>query len=282
MFSILTPSRDYGRFLTSTIRSVQRQAVRYEHLIADALSTDETVDVLRAQADANLKWTSEPDRGQSDALNRLLGRATGDVIGWLNADEYYLPGALRAVQDAFDSHPTVDVVYGDTVFVDSAGRLERMLTRHGPSGFVLSNRGCYISTCAAFIREDALRGFRFDEDLRVVMDWDLFLHLHVNGRRFHYLARPLGVFRAHDARVTAQRIPRDSPEHRRVRERYGLSTVPVVWPVQRVAGDLLYATRKRITNSHARERASRRFVGVATEWTDDPGAEPALDALSWL
>src|SRR5919106_662562 len=93
--SVLTPSRGYGRFIADAIESAKQQVgVTVQHVVQDAGSDDGTLDILWSYGDA-VDWTSEPDSGQSDALNRALGRATGDWIAWLNADEFYLPDGLR-------------------------------------------------------------------------------------------------------------------------------------------------------------------------------------------
>ena len=95
--SVLTPSYEYGRFIADGIESViQQQGLRLQHIIQDAGSGDETLEVLRSFGD-RVEWASETDLGQSDGLNRALLKATGDWIAWLNADEYYLPDGLRVL-----------------------------------------------------------------------------------------------------------------------------------------------------------------------------------------
>src|SRR4249919_3843647 len=95
--SVLTPSYGYGRFIADSIESVIRQdGMRIEHIVQDGGSEDETLNVLRSYGD-HVTWTSEPDKGQSDALNKALAMATGRWVAWLNADEYYLPGGLASL-----------------------------------------------------------------------------------------------------------------------------------------------------------------------------------------
>ncbi len=269
MISILTPSWNYGHFIGDALESVSVQDVTHQHLVADNESADATHSVLReysSRSHGQLRWWSRRDAGQSDALNTLLSASSEPYIGWLNADEYYAPGALSSALDMFAARPDIDVVYGDTLFVDGSGRLQRLLARHPYDPFVLKHRGCYISTCAAFVRRDALQGFAFDVSLRQVMDWDFFLYLERRGSRFHYLPQVLGVFRAHDARVTAVPTARDGPEHSRVRRRYGLTTQAYVWRVQRALGDGRYAWRKALTGATARERAASTMQGATTLW----------------
>src|SRR5688572_1037654 len=95
LVSIVTPSLNQGRYLDEAIRSVQGQDYpRLEHVVVDGGSTDETLDVLRRHP--HLRWVSEPDGGQSDAVNKGFRLARGEIFGWLNADDYYLPGAVAA------------------------------------------------------------------------------------------------------------------------------------------------------------------------------------------
>jgi glycosyltransferase involved in cell wall biosynthesis len=95
--SVLTPSYGYGRFIGDALESVKRQdGVSVEHIVQDAGSEDETIDILRGYGE-RLRWRSEPDRGQSDALNKALQLARGRWVAWLNADEFYFPGALQAL-----------------------------------------------------------------------------------------------------------------------------------------------------------------------------------------
>src|SRR5262249_50324954 len=123
--SIVTPSLNQGRFIAATIESVASQSYKpFEHLVVDGGSTDGTLQVLRRYASlAHLRWVSEPDYGQSDAINKGVGMVRGDVVGWLNADDLYYPGALAAIADAFARYPDADVVYGSGARIDEAGRV---------------------------------------------------------------------------------------------------------------------------------------------------------------
>ena len=148
-FSIVTPSFNQGRFIRDCIESVRAQTeTEWEHIVVDAGSTDETLAVLREYP--HLKWTSEPDQGQSDGINKGFLRATGDWVMWLNADDYLLPGALRKVAGAASRWPEADVLYGECLFVDKDKRLLRRKRDHRFDFGVLVFYGCYIPSTATF------------------------------------------------------------------------------------------------------------------------------------
>jgi glycosyltransferase involved in cell wall biosynthesis len=130
LVSVVTPSLNQGVFIQDAIESVWQQDYRpLEHVVIDGGSTDGTRDILRAHE--HLVWRSEPDHGQSDALNRGFRLAQGEVFGWLNADDAYLPGAVRTAVDFLRQSPKVDVVYGDCHVVDERRRLLYVI-RPGP------------------------------------------------------------------------------------------------------------------------------------------------------
>jgi glycosyltransferase involved in cell wall biosynthesis len=127
--SVITPSYNTADFIEDALLSVSRQkGVPVEHIVIDGASTDNSLEIVKRYPKA--QWISEPDRGQSDAINKGFLRATGDLVGWLNADDYYLPGGLAAIARAAQEHPEADVIHGDCVFVDSAGKIVRSKVEH--------------------------------------------------------------------------------------------------------------------------------------------------------
>jgi glycosyltransferase involved in cell wall biosynthesis len=260
-FSILTPSYNYARYLTHAIRSVEEQGPATEHIIMDGGSTDGTQALLR-DAPPSVIWRSEPDGGQSDALNKALSLSTGDIIGWLNADDYYRPAALELVANIFARHPEVDVVHGDCMFVNGEGRFLRLGAGYPTPLRVLKNRGCVIYSTSTFFRREALGEAPWDTDLRVVMDWDLFLNLMSNGRRFLHVAQPLACFRMHEAQVTHELSDRLSAEHATLRRRWNASPSHPV-RAQRL-GDFEHRARKLVTGASLRELRAIRARQEAT------------------
>ncbi|NVO00781.1 MAG: glycosyltransferase, partial [Geobacteraceae bacterium] len=121
--TIVTPSYNQGRFLEKTILSVLDQGYpNLEYIVIDGGSTDESVEIIKKYADRLTYWVSEPDRGQSHAINKGFERATGEIFGWLNSDDWYHPGALQAVAEAFAANPDVGAVVGAGEMVDEEGK----------------------------------------------------------------------------------------------------------------------------------------------------------------
>ena len=199
MISVLTPSYQYGRFLEEAIWSVEGQSGEIEHVVQDAMSTDATESVLARHP--RLRAVREPDSGQSDALARALARSSGEWVGWLNADEFYLPEAFEVIAPAMRD-PRVDVVLGDAVMVDEAGRFLRLLPTYVPRGPSLAYYGPVLASCATFVRREWLERFLWDTELRWVMDWDLWLRLRGAGARFCHVSATLAAYRVHAGQVT--------------------------------------------------------------------------------
>jgi len=277
LVSVLTPSRSYGRFIGDAVTSVAGQTdVNVEHIVQDAQSDDETTALLAAAGD-RVRWRSEPDFGQSDALNRALTRARGDWIAWLNADEFYLPSALSSLVAAADE-TGADVLYGDAVFVDEDGRLLRLLPQHGFRHSTLRMYGAFIASSTVLIRREALTVDPWDPSLRRIMDWDLYLKLARAGARFLHLARPIGAFRVHDARVTA-RPPSDfASEYDTVRKRYQLRRGAAAL----AGGKLAHAFQKAAAGAYGRQLHARGLRGEDLKWFRDPRGHAAFERLQQI
>jgi glycosyltransferase involved in cell wall biosynthesis len=124
LISIVTPSYNQGRFIRATIESVLTQDYpRLEYWIIDGGSTDETLAVIREfEGDPRMRWVSERDHGQADAINKGLSRCQGEFVAWLNSDDTYLPGALSRLAATLGANPAQSAVYGDAQFTDADGK----------------------------------------------------------------------------------------------------------------------------------------------------------------
>lgn len=214
-FSIITASYNQGRFIRECIESVRSQGVEFEHIIVDACSTDETLGVLREYP--HLKWTSEPDAGQTDAINKGFRRATGDWMMWLNSDDYLRPGALKKVQEFIESRPDTDVVYGECVFIAEDGTEQVWKKQHRFSPSVLVFCGCYIPSTSCFYHRRVFeKGVWLDPSFKVCMDFDFYVRIMEAGFRFEFMPEALANFRWHDSNISTVHSARRYQERLRV------------------------------------------------------------------
>ena len=204
--SIVTPSFNQGLFIKEAIESVAYQRFpNVEHVIIDGGSKDKTVNILRQCSEVpawqHVKWSSEPDGGQSEALNRGFRQATGDLIGWLNSDDRYRPGSFECVRRAFAENPNIDVIYGDYALIDEAGHVLKVKREIEFNRFVLKyHRVLYIATTATFFRRRIFaEGNWLDEGLHYAMDFDFFVRLVGAGYRFKHIPALLADMRVHPA-----------------------------------------------------------------------------------
>jgi glycosyltransferase involved in cell wall biosynthesis len=213
-FSIITPSFNQGGFIADCIESVLAQeGVEIEHIVTDAGSTDETLAVLARYP--HLRWSSEPDAGMSDGINKGFLKATGDWLMWLNCDDYLLPGALTKVANYLQAHPEVDVVHGDCVFVREDKTPIRRKRDHPVDEFTLLFVGCFIPSTSAFYRRDIIdRGLLLDTGYKVCMDWEYYLRQWRAGCRFGYLPEALAGFRWHGSNTSLVHLERGNEEGR--------------------------------------------------------------------
>ena len=269
--SVLTPSHNYGRYIEDALLSVQSQVgVLVQHVVQDAASSDSTLAILSRHG-AYVDWASEPDRGQSEALNKALLKTTGRWIAWLNADEFYLPTAMARLVEIGD-RTGADVVFGDCVIVDEAGCVARLLAQYSFSSRVLRKYGTCISSCCAIFSRAALGQDPWDVDIRRVMDWDLYLRLLDSGARFLHVPYPIGAFRAHPDQVTAVPWQVWQEEDEMVAARYGHPTdLTERWKAYK-RGRWLHRLHKLTGGSYVREIRARSFRGRDLRWFDSTKA----------
>ncbi len=199
--SIVTPSYNQGKYIERTIRSVLSQEVQdLEYEVIDGGSADETIWILK-RYEERLSWISEPDKGPSDAINKGFRRSGGPVLGWLNSDDIYYPGALKTVLEFFDKNPDVDVLYGDTYHIDENDEVIEKYPTEDWNWTRLHER-CFISQPAAFFRRRVFDQYGPLEVGVRCMDYEYWLRLGKNGVRFAHLSRILAATRLHKEAFT--------------------------------------------------------------------------------
>ena len=201
-FSIITPSFNQGRFLPDCLDSVSSQTgVEVEHIVIDALSTDQTLDVLKSRP--HLDWVSEKDGGMSDGINKGFRKATGDWLMWLNCDDYLLPDTLQKVARFIENHPDADIVHGDCIYVEEDKTPIRRKFDTPVDEWDLLFVGCCIPSTSTFYRRRIIdEGHLLDPEYRNCMDWEYYLRLIRLGFRYSYLPEALAGFRWYDESTT--------------------------------------------------------------------------------
>lgn len=207
--SIVTPSFNQGAFLEETIRSVLLQGYPdSEYIVIDGGSTDGSLDIIRKYERWLSYWSSERDRGPADALNKGFAYANGRIHGYINADDFYLPGALEQVALAFEEDSRVDVVCGHGYFADRESRLGPRIfsDQWDPRRYA---RGiCILVQQSTFWRAEAFRrAGHFNVDNPVCFDGELWVRLWQSGSHFRLHQMFLGVFRMHPSSISgSQRL----------------------------------------------------------------------------
>ena len=198
--SIIVPSYNQGHLIAHTLDSILSQGVEdLDVFVADGGSKDATVGVLERYGD-RIKWVSERDRGQTDAINKGLRQARGDVVAYINSDDTYEPGAVRRALELLDANPGVEFVYGDANLIDENGGLIEHTHAVDFDIGVLTYDHNFICQPASFWRRSLVQRIGpFDESLQYLMDYEWFLRAAHSGARFLHAREPWANLRLHSA-----------------------------------------------------------------------------------
>jgi glycosyltransferase involved in cell wall biosynthesis len=176
--SIVTVSYNQGKFIEDNIKSVIEQNYpNIEHIVIDAGSTDSTLEILK-KYDKHLNWLSEPDKGQTNGLNKGFKKATGDIIGWFNSDDRMPPNTLKYVASFFNKHPTEIGVVGNINLITEEGNYVRTVTGESYKYQMMVNRRRGVTQPSTFFKRIVFDKIGYlDENLDYIMDFDFFLRL---------------------------------------------------------------------------------------------------------
>ncbi|MFN2150020.1 MAG: glycosyltransferase family 2 protein [Anaerolineales bacterium] len=250
LVSIVTPSFNQARFLEATMHSVLAQDYApIEYIVVDGGSSDGSVEIIRQYADRLAWWVSEPDRGQTEAINKGFAHATGEILAWLNSDDTYEPGALAAAVDFLQAHPQVGLVYGDANFIDAEGDIIGKFNAQQTSLRRLQRGGVYIPQQAAFWRSDLWRQVGpLDPTFYFAMDYDLWVRL-ARVAEIRYIPQLWANFRLHGDAKTIAADELCWPEMLRVHRRDGgsyFSWIYVRYFVRRFLAPLINWRRRKM------------------------------------
>jgi glycosyltransferase involved in cell wall biosynthesis len=249
LVSIVTPSFNQARYLESTLRSVLDQEYpNLEYILVDGGSTDGSLDIIRRYSDRLAWWVSEKDRGQTDAINKGLARANGEILAWLNSDDTYEPNAIREAVAFLKDHPGVGLVYGDANFIDENGRVVGRFPAAQTSYQRLRQGYVHIPQQSAFWRADLWRKVGpLDPAFYFAMDYDLWVRLAALAP-LQYHPRAWANFRLHTGGKTIAADDRCWPEMLKVHYRDGgswLGVLPAKYLLRKLVAPLISARRRR-------------------------------------
>jgi glycosyltransferase involved in cell wall biosynthesis len=250
LVSIVTPSYNQSQFIEATILSVLDQDYpNLEYLIVDGGSQDGSLEIIQRYKERLSWWVSEPDQGQTDAINKGFAHAKGDVFAWLNSDDTYLPNAVSEAVHFLRTHPQVGLVYGDANFIDLSGRVTGKFNAQQTNYQRLRRGGVYIPQQAAFWRADLWQQVApLDPSFFFAMDYDLWVRL-ARITEIRYTPRLWANFRLHEQGKTISADDRCWPEMLRVHRREGGSWFSIMYAryfLRRMLVPLINWQRRRL------------------------------------
>ena len=255
LVSIVTPTYNQARFLEDTIQSVLTQDYpNLEYLISDGGSTDNSVTIIQKYAPHLAWWVSEPDNGQTEAINKGFAHTKGAILAWLNSDDTYNPGAVAEAVQYLQEHPQVGMVYGDANFIDEQGRVIGKYNARQTNYTRLMRGAVYIPQQAAFFRADLWRKVGpLDPSFYFAMDYDLWVRLAKHAPLHYQPGHIWANFRMHGDAKTIIADNRCWPEMLRVHRREGgswFSIITLRYLARRLLGPLVMWRRRRLVQTH--------------------------------
>ena len=201
--SIITPSYNQGQYLEETIQSVLDQKYpNLEYIIMDGGSTDNSVEIIKKYESQLDHWESKPDGGQSDAINKGFNMATGDILAWLNSDDYYTPGTLHEISGMF-AHDDLKIVFGEcALYNEKSGKTKSSTVFEFAQSHKIEYSDYIIQPSCFWTKKTWELVGNLDEKLIYTFDWDWYIRAQRAGVQFHPVDKIFSVYRYHDQHKT--------------------------------------------------------------------------------
>lgn len=203
--TVVTPSYNQGQFIERTILSVISQGYpNIEYFVCDGGSTDNTVDVIKKYENKIAWWCSEKDHGQTQAINKGMKRATGDICCWINSDDVFLPNALFKVAEFYRNHPECEFLNGTLMEIDKEDRIVKFA--HNVMNLYFMQHGCFnICQQGMFWRRSLFEKIGYlDESFHAMMDLEWLIRVYESGAKVMPYKKPFGAIRVYAETKTAQ------------------------------------------------------------------------------
>ncbi|MDP4173880.1 MAG: glycosyltransferase family 2 protein [Bacteroidota bacterium] len=200
-FTIVTPTLNQAHYIEDTIHSVLNQNYsNFEHIIVDGGSTDGTIDILKKYK--HLRWISEKDNGQSNAINKGFNLATGDIIAWLNSDDYYENDIFKKIAEYFSKNDNCKFIYGDITYID---KYKNVLFKVSGDNVnyknLIRNPDIVRQPSSFWAREIIEKIGPLNEDLHLAMDYDYILKI-AKKFKLYYISENLSYYRVYNETKT--------------------------------------------------------------------------------
>jgi glycosyltransferase involved in cell wall biosynthesis len=230
LVTVVTPSFNQAAFIEKTIMSVIGQDYpNLEYIIIDGGSTDGSLDVIKRYADMISEWVSEPDLGQTDAINKGFARAQGQYLAWINSDDTYNPGAVREAIKFLEEHPDIGLVYSDANFIDAQENVIGQFPASQTDQTRLLQGYVHIPQQTTFFRASLWKKIGpLDPSFFFAMDYDLWVRLSRLSRLVYIPGKVWANFRLHGEAKTIAADDRCWPEMLRVHRREGGSWFSII------------------------------------------------------
>lgn len=204
IISIITPNRNGADYIEKTISSIlDQQGCEFELIVVDGASSDNSMNIIRKFESKLALTISEPDKGMYDAINKGMNHAQGDILAYLNSDDFYYPGTLEFVSKYFEENPLVDLLYGDLNFVNSNNKV--IFKQNYPDfnkSYFQSMYYSMIGQPSSFWRRTLWEKIgSFDSSLKMASDFDFFIRASESAKIVH-VQKTLAAFRVHEKSMT--------------------------------------------------------------------------------